>query len=176
MDGGGETPVPRLWGYRPYLEIHFELEPPHLLAAIKMPQLPVAARKHIRIARLRVATGGFHDGMHLSDFLRRDIWDGNDTLVVGKQTGWNPIIDICTKNVRLVWSMSVSGEETLQRESERGSLKAALTVTRDQLSDGFLGIYASVSPKLGRAPPDGWEDFAADEYLALIGSIDIEME
>jgi hypothetical protein len=175
-DRGGEAPVPRLWGYRRFLEIYFEQEPPHLLAAIKVPVLPAAARKHIRFARFRVATDGFNDGMHLSEFLRRDIWDGDDTLIIGKQTGWNPVIDICAKNVRLVWSMSVSGEEILQRESGDGLSKAAYIARREQLSDGFLGIYASASPKLDRVPLDGWEEFTADQYLALMDSVDIGME
>ncbi|MGR9128280.1 hypothetical protein [Rhizobium leguminosarum] len=172
MDGGGEAAVPLLWGYRPFLEILFEREPPHPLRMIKVPRLPLVARKSIRMARLRVATDGFHDEMRLSDFLRRNTWGKDDEIVIGRCTGGNPVIDICTRNVRLVWSMSGESDEILQRESEDGLSKAAYMARRDQLSDGFLGIYSSFSPDLDRAPQAGWENFSADQYLALASGIE----
>ncbi|TAX54946.1 hypothetical protein ELI02_06650 [Rhizobium leguminosarum] len=172
MDGVGEAAVPLLWGYRPFLEILFERKPPHPLRMIKVPRLPLVARKSIRMARLRVATNGFHDEMRLSDFLRRNTWGKDDEIVVGRCTGGNPVIDICTRNIRLVWSMSIGGEEILQRESEVGLSKAAYLARRDQLSDGFFGIYSSRSPELDRAPQDGWENFSVDQYLELTSSIE----
>ncbi|ANM09818.1 MULTISPECIES: hypothetical protein [unclassified Rhizobium] len=171
MDGGSEAPVPLLWGYRPFLEIRFESEPPYLLQTIKVPQLAPPDKKYIHIARLRIATDGFHDQMRLSDFLRRDIW-GDDEIVVGSCAGGNPVVDICTANTRLVWSMSAGSEEILARQSEGGLSKAAYMARRDQLSDGFFGIYSALSPQLDRVPQDGWENFSADQYLALAAHIE----
>lgn len=172
MDGDSEAAVPLLWGYWPFLEILFEQEPPHPLRMIKVPQLPPATRKSLRIARLRVTTDGFHGEMRLSDFLRRNIWGQNNQIIVGRCTGGNPVIDICTENIRLVWSLSVEGEEILQRENEDGLSKVGYMARRDQLSDGFLGIRSSLSPELDRAPRDGWENFSAAQYLALASSIE----
>ncbi|WP_152971157.1 hypothetical protein [Rhizobium ecuadorense] len=171
MDGGSEAPVPRLWGYRPFLEILFDPEPPYLLRTIKVSRLPPPDKKYIHIACLRVATDGIHDQMRLSDFLRRDIW-GRGDAVVGSCAGWNPVIDICTGNTRLVWSASVESEEILARQSEGGLSKAAYMARRDQLSDGFFGIYSAVSPELDRTPQDTWENFSADQYLVLVGDIE----
>ena len=175
-DGGSVAPVPLLWGYRPFLEVLFGREPPYLLEMIKITQLPAASRKYVQIARLRMDSDGFHDEMRPSDFLRRLVWREVDALIVGRQNDSNPIIDICTNKTRLVWSMSITGEEMLQRQSDSGLSEAAYMARRDQLSDGFLGIYSSRSPKLDRAPLHGWSNFTSDQYLALIGSAETNAE
>lgn len=172
-DGSSSAPVPVLWRYRNYLEVVFEADEPYRVYLIKVPKLPPADKKYVEIRwRLRLMPEKISTETRLSDLLRMPIWAPDEKLMVGISHSWNPVIDICTDKVRLVWSMSIAGEEIVQAEAANGRSGARLIAKRDELSTGFLGIYSGVDPKADRAPPDGWDDFSAQDYLGLISKFD----
>ncbi|KAB1085820.1 hypothetical protein F4V91_04855 [Neorhizobium galegae] len=172
-DGGSGAPVPVLWRYRNYLEVFFEVDEPYRVYLIKVPNLPPAGKKYVEIYwGLRLMPEKISNETGLSDLLRMPIWAPDEKVVVGICHSWNPVIDICTDKVRLVWSMSIVGEEIVQSEAANGRSRARSIAKRDELSTGFLGIYSGFDPKADRAPLDGWEDFSAQDYLALVSKFE----
>lgn len=172
MEGGhDDVYVPLLWGYGRYLEVLFNPAQPYEVVSIKLTALPPSGASHFRAGKIAVSADGFAEGMRLSDFLRRPIWELDEHVSVGvcQSININPVIDICTTKVRVVWCMSTEGEDVFEKQVEAGASDTALTRSRDVLSDGFFGIYSTAHPGEGRFPSDGFADFSRDEYLEGVG-------
>ncbi|WP_155956711.1 hypothetical protein [Rhizobium sp. CF080] len=171
VDVGQDTPVHLYWMYNRTLDVLFGAEPPYSVEMIKFRQRPPAGRRYLQISwRLWVSTDAISDETKLSDVLRMPIWTPDENVVVGISPEWANI-DIHTEKVRLVWHMWDDDDEMLEKEAPNLS-KAAYVARRDQLSTGFHGIYSCFHPKGDRAPLDGWEDFSAQDYLALVSKFD----
>ncbi|WP_421580358.1 hypothetical protein [Shinella sp. M31] len=172
MEGGrDDAQVPLLWGYGRYLEVLFNPAQPYEVVSIKLTALPPSGASHFRAGKIDVSADGFADGMCLSDFLRRPIWELDEHVSVGvcQSIDINPVIDICSTKVRVVWCMSTGGEDVFEKQVEAGASGAALTRSRDVLSDGFFGIYSTAYPRGGRFPSDDFTDLSRDEYLEAVG-------
>jgi len=167
-DGGHDEPVYLFWIYGRYLEILFDPEPPYLLKVIKLVRLPALQKRYVQIGRLQLYADGFEGEIGLAALLQREIWGQDNNVVVGLCRDWNPVIDICSSKVRLVWGMSTQEEELLEEEMSAGLSSAGYVARRDELSDGFFGIYSTAMPIEDRAPLTGWQNFSVQEYLVLI--------
>ncbi len=172
MEGGSDDAhVPLLWGYGRYLEVLFNPAQPYEVISIKLTALPPSGASYFRAGKIVVSADGFAEGMRLSDFLRRPIWQSSEHISIGvcEPVSSYPVIDICTTKVRLVWCMSTVGEDAFEKQVEAGMSDAVLTRSRDVLSDGFFGIRSTAHPREDRFPSDGFADFSRDEYLARVG-------
>jgi len=172
MEGGSnDAHVPLLWGYGRYLELSFNPAQPYEVVSIKVRALPPIGASYFRAGKIAVSVDGFSEGMRLSDFLLRPIWQPSEHISIGvcEPVSFNPVIDICTTKVRLVWCMSTVGEDEFEKRVEAGASGAALARSRDVLSDGFFGIRSTEHPREDRFPPDAFAVFSRDEYLAQVG-------
>lgn len=161
-----DQPVPLYWGYSHHLEIGFAPAPPYRLQCLKLRNLPPREKKSFEVCRsLRVAGDGLCEGMTPAQVLRQRIWNC-DEVTVGVSHSWNPVIDICTPLVRLVWSMDHEDEQSFEMFS--GLSNAQKIAVRERLSTGFWGVYSLARPEEDRAPPEAWEDFSPAGFLALI--------
>ncbi len=173
MDGHDPdiSPVPLLWGYARILEIRFGYEAPHAVECIKLCQLPAPGQRHLQVCRqLWIRADGISEATGLSDLLRLVNWPTGETITVGIAHSWNPVVDICTDRVRLVWCMSTDDEALFERRVKKGASRSEIVAWRDELSTGFFGVYSIAVPKSDRAPVEGWEDFTPSEYLDLINA------
>ncbi|OBZ96047.1 hypothetical protein ADU59_06620 [Pararhizobium polonicum] len=167
-----DEPVPLYWGYSRHLEIGFAPEPPYRLQSLKLRNLPPQDKKFVGVCRtLRVAGDCLHEDMTPAQVLRKQVWNCDD-VTVGVCQSWNPVIDICTPSVRLVWSMDSEDERSFEALS--GLSDAQKIAVREQLSTGFFGVYSLARPKEDRVPQEAWEDFTPAEFLALIDEGDYD--
>jgi hypothetical protein len=170
MDGYNPdtSPVPLLWGYNSrILEVFFTQVAPHVVECIKVTQLPLSKQRHLRIRwGFWIRADGIHDEMKISDLLRLPIWEGREATVGMLCSDAN--IDSVTDKVELLRHMWDDDWDAIQQEVESGLPKAGYVARRDELSTGFHGIYSRAEPRSNRFYPDKWEEFSAQDYLALI--------